>query len=62
MSAEVGVVNVPEIEMADNNKLYTVVPTETVFEGRQSSDLTWVNLNFKVNGKNILTDCWGKVC
>jgi len=59
MSVEVGNAGPAEIEMT---KDYAVVPTENVLEGRQSADLTWVNLNFNVNGKNILTNCWGKVC
>lgn len=58
MSVEVGNAGPAEIEMT---KDYAVVPTENVLEGRQSADLTWVNLNFNVNGKNILTNCWGKV-
>jgi hypothetical protein len=51
-----------EIELPSvNNSNYAVVPTEEGMEGKTSLDLTWVNLNFKVNDKNILTKCWGKV-
>ena len=52
-----------EIEMSSPQKAtsYSMVPTESAYEGKISSDLTWVNLNFKVNNKNILTNCWGKV-
>jgi hypothetical protein len=52
-----------EIELPSiSTSNYAVIPSETAFEGKTSLDLTWVNLNFKVNDKNILTKCWGKVC
>jgi hypothetical protein len=53
---------VADVEMTSPSKSeYAVVPTETAFDGRTSADLTWVNLNFQVKEKNILTNCWGKV-
>lgn len=60
---EEGVTVGGEVEMASPTKtLYAAVPTETAFERKTAADLTWVNLNFKVGDKNILTKCWGKVC
>lgn len=62
MSIETGNAGPAEIELPQVGNKYTAVSNETVLEGnRQSADLTWVNLNFNVNGKNILTNCWGKV-
>lgn len=62
MSIEAGNAGPAEIELAQTGNKYAAVSTETVLEGnRQSADLTWVNLNFNINGKNILTNCWGKV-
>lgn len=61
-SQEEGVAVGGEVEMSTPSKTnYAMVPTETAFEKKTSADLTWVNLNFKVGEKNILTRCWGKV-
>ena len=56
------VVPAGEVEMSSPNKnQYSAVLGSTPLEGKTSSELTWVNLNFKVKDKNILTKCWGKV-
>lgn len=55
------VVPAGEVEMSSPNKnQYSAVLGSTPLEGKTSSELTWVNLNFKVKDKNILTKCWGK--
>lgn len=62
MSIEAGNIGPAEIELPQKENQYVAVSSDTVLEGnRQSADLTWVNLNFNINGKNILTNCWGKV-
>lgn len=62
MSNDGAVVAGAEIEMSSPSRTaYAVVPTENALEARTSHDLTWVNLNFKVKDKNILSKCWGKV-
>lgn len=45
----------------NNKNRYELIASEATAEKRVSADLTWVNLNFRVNGKSILTNCWGKV-
>lgn len=62
-SPEDGIAVGGEVEMSSSpsKTMYAVVPAETAFERKTSADLTWVNLNFKVGNKNILTKCWGKV-
>ena len=61
MSSETESAPSPEVEMSQHP--YAVVPSEALQgDYRVSSDLTWVNLSFKVKDKSILTKCWGKVC
>ncbi len=66
MSSETGTAAGAEVELSTTLKSsqqpYAVVPSEALQgDYRVSSDLTWVNLSFKVNDKSILTKCWGKV-
>ena len=61
MSDMLGSEAVGAIEMSSSNKSpYALVPAMTSSE-KVSADLSWVNLNFKVKDKSILTKCWGKV-
>ena len=63
MEIENGTANGKEIEL--KNTHYALVPAESNAgnhtEKKSAVDLTWVNLNFKVNDKDILSKCWGKV-
>ena len=69
MSSETGSAPGAEVELSTTLKSSQqpydapVVPSEALQgDYRTSSDLTWVNLSFKVKDKSILTKCWGKVC
>ena len=69
MSSETGSTPGAEVELSTTLKSSQqpydapVVPSEALQgDYRVSSDLTWVNLSFKVKDKSILTKCWGKVC
>lgn len=56
------VVPAGEVEMSSpSTNQYSAVLGSPAFDGKTSSELTWVNLNFKVKDKSILTKCWGKV-
>ena len=52
-----------QVEVGRKVKYETVSSSTGNMEGSAKipPDIEWVNLNFKVGPKSILTDCWGKV-
>lgn len=42
-------------------KAYEMVPLEHKAEHVVKPDIAWVNLNYNVGSKAILSECWGRV-